>query len=129
MTDEWIPFGEGEYLVENAWLVTPDARAVVLERTVVEVFRDPHGRRRMNGSGLVSNALMVELLEDNDALDLLLDFGADVTFRLRRPVLSGGKVFAADVKSTLQFALASPLEALALDDFQRTVQALEILRA
>lgn len=127
MTDDWIPFAEGEYLVENAWLVTPDDQAVALERAVVEVFRDRRGRRRLNGSGLIANALLVELLEDNDALDLLLDFGADLTFRLRRPDLSGGKVFAADVKSTLQFTPAGPLEALAPDEFQRIVRSLALL--
>jgi hypothetical protein len=127
MTDEWVPFAEGEYLVEKAWVVAPDARAIPLEGAVVEVLLDPRGRRRLNGSGLVRNALLVELLEEEDTLDLLLDFGGAFQFRLHQPHISGGKVFAPAVKSTLQFTLSSPLEALAPDVWRQTVTGLKVL--
>ena len=75
--DNWIPFADGEYLVDRACLVSASQTAVALERVVVEVYSDRQGRGQLKGTGRVRNILIVELLEDNDELDLLLDFFND----------------------------------------------------
>ena len=36
--DNWIPFTEGEYLVEQALLVSGEDRAVSVEDVIVEVY-------------------------------------------------------------------------------------------
>jgi hypothetical protein len=104
----WIPFSEGEYLAEQAMLVADNRSAVVVEHVIIEVYGDKHGRRYLKGRGRVRNALMVELLEESDDLDLLLDFGADFKFFLKSPNLKAGKVFSPDVRSVLQFTPQTP---------------------
>ncbi|MGD1972381.1 MAG: hypothetical protein PVF24_12270, partial [Desulfobacterales bacterium] len=69
---DWIPFVEGEYAVEQAFIMAPDNRAVEVEDAVIEVYAGPQGQRYLKGSGRVQNILLVELLEDADDLDLLL---------------------------------------------------------
>jgi hypothetical protein len=101
--ENWIPFAEGEYLVDQALLVAADRKAVQLEDVVVEIYSDRQGRRYLKGRGRVRNVLLVELLDDSDRVDLLLDFGAEFKYQLQEPHLQGGKVFAPDVKSVLQF--------------------------
>jgi hypothetical protein len=101
--NNWIPFTEGEYLVEQALLVAGEDRAVSVEDVIVEVYSDRRGQRYLRGRGRVRNILMVELLEDSDDLDLLLDFGEEFKFLLKVPNLQVGKVFSPDVKSALHF--------------------------
>ena len=93
----WIPFRNGNYLAERAFLLSTSNAAVDLDDTVIEVNSDASGQRRMRGRGRVHNLLMVNLLEDSDDLDLVLDFGAEFTFRLNAPSIQGGKIFAANV--------------------------------
>ena len=106
--DNWIPFAEGEYLVEQALLVAENQNAVVVENAIIEVYSGSQGRRYLKGRGRVRNILMIELLEDCDDLDLLLDFGEEFKYMLKSPNLQGGKVFAPDVKSVLQFTPRTP---------------------
>jgi hypothetical protein len=124
---DWVPFGEGKYLVERAYLITPENTAVTLEEAVIDVFTGAGGRRRMRGSCPVQNVLLVALHEDHDELDLLMDLGGAFKYILRKPILQAGKVFAPNVKSLLHFTPAAPLEAVAADDFNRRVSALRIL--
>ena len=42
---EWIPFEEGEYWVEQAYLVTPDKLAIALENPVIEIAKAPRRGR------------------------------------------------------------------------------------
>jgi len=114
-----IPFKEGSYLVESALLVTPNQRAVALAETVVEVFNDGLGTRQMQGKALVRNALVVELMEDEEHCDLLLDFGPGFRYRLHQPKVNAGKVFHPATRSTLRFAPDGPLEALNDAEFER----------
>ena len=37
---QWIPFIEGEYLVDQAYLLAPDESAASLEDVIVEVYAD-----------------------------------------------------------------------------------------
>jgi hypothetical protein len=125
--DNWIPFGEGEYLVEQALLVAATDTAVAVDNVVIEVYEDQRGYRHLKGRGRVRNVLMIELLEDNDDLDLLLDFGDDFKFLLKEPTLQAGKVFSPDARSVLLFIPQTPWQQLPPDDFVDLMSRLRIL--
>ncbi len=124
---EWIPFAEGRYLTERAVLLAVDGRAVELEETIIEVAEGAGGRRRMSGRGRAPNALMVELLEAGQELDLLLDLGGEFKYRLPAPSIQGGKVFAPGVKSFVQFIPQAPWEPMAEADFNCLMSRIRIL--
>lgn len=115
---EWVPFAEGEYLVERAFLVAPDRSAVTIEDAFIEVFTDRLGKRQVRGSGNIRNILLVELLDDNDEIDLVLDLGQEFKYRLKNPVLKGGKVFSPDVTAAFQFTPREAWRQMSEDDFE-----------
>ena len=41
--NDWVPIGEGKYLVEKAYLVTPDDTAVALEEAIIDVYTGAGG--------------------------------------------------------------------------------------
>ncbi len=123
----WIPFSDGEYLVEQALLLAGQERAVSVEGVIVEVYSDRQGQRHLRGRGRVRNILMVELLEDIDDLDLLLDFGEEFKFLLKEPNLQVGKVFSPDVKSALQFTPKIPWRQVQQTEFGDLLSGLQIL--
>jgi hypothetical protein len=123
----WIPFSDGEYLVEQALLLAGQDRAVSVEDVIVEVYSNRQGRRYLRGRGRVRNILMVELLEDSDDLDLLLDFGEEFKFLLKEPNLQVGKVFSPDVKSALQFTPRIPWRQIQQTEFGEILSRLHIL--
>jgi hypothetical protein len=123
----WIPFVEGEYMVEQALIVAPDNRAVVVEDAVLEVYAGPQGRRYLKGSGRVKNILLVELLEDTDELDLILDLGDEYKYRLSKPELQSGKFFSPDAKSSLHFRPSSPWQQISRADFKQLISQIEII--
>jgi len=125
--NNWIPFTEGEYLVEQALLVAGEDRAVSVEDVIVEVYSDQRGQRYLRGRGRIRNILMVELLEDSDDLDLLLDFGEEYKFLLKIPNLQVGKVFSPDVKSALQFTPKIPWHQIQQTEFVDILSRLHIL--
>jgi len=125
--ENWIPFAEGEYLVERAWVLADDRKAVCLEDVIVEIYADGRGMRHLRGRGRVANILLVELLDDSDDLDLLLDFGEEFKYRLKAPNLQGGKVFAPDVKSVLQFTPRTPWQQIPPGEFEALCARLQIL--
>lgn len=105
---QWVPFQDGEYLVEHAFLVAGETLGTPLEQAVVEVYTDPTGLRRVKGYGMVKNVQVVALLEDTDRIDLVLDLGSDFRYRMNNPDLKAGKVFDPEVKSLLQFFPMTP---------------------
>ena len=123
----WIPFSNGEYLIEQALLLAGQDRAVSVEDVIVEVYSDRQGQRYLRGRGRVRNILMVELLEDSDDLDLLLDFGEEFKFLLKEPNLQVGKVFSPDVKSALQFTPQIPWRQIQQTEFREILSGLHIL--
>ena len=123
----WIPFAEGEYLVEQALLIAPDNSAAELENTIIEVYSDRQGNRYLKGHCRVRNMLMVELLEDNDDLDLLLDFGDEFKYCLKAPELTAGKVFSPAAKSTLWFAPTTAWEQIPQNEFGERVSRLRLI--
>lgn len=125
--DNWIPFGEGEYLVEQALLMAANDRAVAVDNVVIEVYADQRKQRYLKGRGRLRNILMVELLEDSDDLDLLLDFGGELKFLLKEPILKAGKVFSPDVRSVLQFFPQTPWQQIPPDEFNTLLSRLRIL--
>ena len=125
--DNWIPLGEGEYLVEQALLVADDNRAVAVDDVIVEIYADKRGQRHMKGRGRVRNILMVELHEDSDDLDLLLDFGDEFKFLLKEPNLQAGKVFAPDARSVLQFIPQSPWQEISPEAYTDLMARLRVL--
>ena len=125
--NNWIPFSDGEYLVNVALLVAGEDCAVTVEDVIVEVYSDKRGQRYLRGRGRIRNILMVELLEDSDELDLLLDFGEEFKFLLKVPILKVGKVFSPDVKSTLQFIPKIPWHQIQQAEFEDILSRLRIL--
>ena len=125
--NQWIPFVEGEYLVDQAYLLAPDDSAAALENVIVEVYSDRQGIRHLKGHCRVRNMLMIELLEDHDDLDLLLDFGDEFKYRLKAPELNAGKVFSASAKSTLWFAPTAPWEQIPQKDFADLISRLRMI--
>ncbi len=125
--NNWIPFAEGEYLVERALLVAGENSAVSLEDVIVEVYSDQRGQRYLRGRGRVRNILMVELLEDSDDLDLLLDFGDEFIFLLKAPNLQVGKVFSPDVKSAFKFIPENPWHRISQSEFEDILSRLRIV--
>ena len=123
----WIPFADGEYLVEQALLIATDHRAIIVEDVIVEIYSDKFGQRYLNGRGRVRNILMVELLEKSDDLDLLLDFGEEFKYLLSKPNLQAGKVFSPDVKSALQFTPQDPWQHLLPAEFGDFLSRLRII--
>jgi hypothetical protein len=124
---EWIPFKEGDYIVEQAFLLAPDHSAVLLDDAVIRVFQDRRGQRQMNGSCRVINALLVKLLDDHNEIDLVLDLGAEFKYILKDPILKGGKVFSPDVKSSLQFLPQQPWEQIKEKEFKSLYSRLKFL--
>ncbi len=123
----WIPFLEGEYAVEQAFIVVPDDSAVAVEDAVIEVFQGPGAQRQLKGRGRIRNILLVELLEDYDDLDLILDLGDEFKYRLIKPNLQSGKFFATDAKSTLHFRPAAPWEQIHQADFEKLMTRVQFL--
>jgi hypothetical protein len=125
----WIPFAEGEYIVDQAFIVAADDRAVGLEDAVVEVYAAPGGDRQLRGSGRLRNILLVQLLEDQDDLELILDLGDEFKYRLMDPDLQSGKCFSPDAKSTLHFRPSAPWQQIPQADFEKLKARLTILDA
>lgn len=105
---QWIPFKEGEYMVPRAFIVSPDDDIEPVAETVIEIYADASGLRHLKGSGRVENYRMVMLLEDHNTLDLILELGDDMVYRLPAPEFKGGKVFSPGVRSTMQFSPTVP---------------------
>jgi hypothetical protein len=124
---DWIPFVEGEYAVEQAFIIAPDNRAVPVEDAFIEVYAGPRGRRHLKGGGRVENILLVELLEDSDDLDLILDLGDEFQYRLPKPDLQSGKFFAPGAKSSLQFRPSAAWEQIPPADFKQLISRLDII--
>jgi hypothetical protein len=125
--DNWIPFAEGEYLVDQALLIADNHNALLVEDVMIEVYADQRGRRYLKGRGRIRNILMVELLDDSDDLDLLLDFGDEYKYLLKMPNLQSGKVFSPDVKSVLKFTPQTPWQQLTRDEYESLLSGLRIL--
>ena len=125
--DNWIPFGEGEYLVEQALLVAANDCAVAVDNVLIEVYADRRGQRYLKGRGRIRNILMIELLEDSDDLDLLLDFGDEFKFLLKEPILQAGKVFSPDARSVLQFNPQTPWQQVPPTEFDDVMSRLRLL--
>jgi hypothetical protein len=124
---DWIPFAEGRYLAERAVLIADDAASgVELADTIIEVF-EGRGGRRLEGRGRARNALLVQLLDENEDLDLLLDLGGEFKYRLKQPRIQGGKVFHPGTASFIQFLPSVPWEQIPEDDFNSLVSRIRIL--
>jgi len=123
----WIPFAEGEYLVNQAFLVAPDGSAAALENTIIEVYLNRQGQRYLKGRSRIRNMVIIELLEENDDLDLVLDFGEEFKYCLKQPELQAGKVFAPDAKSTFWFTPTSSWEQIPPNEFEELLSRLKLL--
>jgi hypothetical protein len=123
----WIPFVEGEYAVEQAFIIAPDDRAVAIESVFIEVFATGQGQRHLKGSGRIRNILLIELLEEHDVLDLILDLGDEFKYRLINPELQSGKFFAPDANSSLHFRPVGPWIQIPQPEFELLISRLRLL--
>ena len=121
---DWIPFEDGKYLVRQAYIVANDGAAIALEKPAIQITTGRKGRKQMQGTCLVRNLLVVDLLEDTDTLDILLDLGEEFTYLLEMPDIQAGKVFSPDVKSTLRFVPVGPWKQLSRAVFDDRLQRL-----
>ena len=126
MTD-WIPFGEGKYFAENAFLLSPTEKAVILENAYIEIYTGAGGKLLMRGRSFVRNILMIELLEESDDLDILLDFGQQHIYRIIKPEIKAGKVFSPDVKSMLQFVPVEPWRSFGEEAYRELSERMQIV--
>ena len=124
---DWIPFEDATYLAEQAFLIAEDNNAALLEQTIINVYTGSGGKRSFSGTGLIQNILLVELLEENDDLDLILDFGGEFKYRLNTPEISGGKVFSPNVKSSIQFSPTAPWHQILESEFDVLLRQLKFL--
>ena len=124
---EWIPFENAAYLVERAFLVAEDKTAAALEQTVVTVYTGSSGKKQLNGTGMILNMHMVELLENSEELDLLLDFGGEYKYLMKTPDIAAGKVFSPTVKSHLRFVPVEPWHPVSETEFEALVKQLKLL--
>ena len=125
--DEWIPFEEGEYIVEKAYLVADDDTATTVENAVIRIYYGRSGKKYLSGNGLVKNLLLVELLDISDDVDLILDLGAEYKYLMKKPDLKAGKVFSPDVRSMLQVTPNVPWQPLTITEFERMTYKLRLL--
>ncbi|MFC1857894.1 hypothetical protein ACFL9U_07665 [Thermodesulfobacteriota bacterium] len=127
ITDDWIPFGEGAYIIEQAILCSIGEAAVMLEEAVLEIRTGPLGKKQMRGRALARNIFIVELHEESDRLDLILDLGGEFKFRMDNPQLIAGKVFSPNIKSSLQFIPRKPWTKLSVAKFETLLSKLKFL--
>ncbi len=123
---DWIPFEDGRYRVNEAFLVAASEAAVVLDNPYIEIFTGRTGKRWLKGGSLVQNLLVVELLDESDSLDILLNLTEEFKFILRKPEIQAGKVFAPDVKSSLKFMPVAPWEPVTPDEFRKICSRLRL---
>ena len=121
---EWIPFEEGKYRVERAFLITPDLKAAPLENAFIEIYAGRQGKRHMKGRSFVRNILIVHLLEDSDDIDLILDLGGTYKYLLINPELEAGKVFSPQIKSSLQFSPSRAWKQIPQIEFENLISDL-----
>ena len=124
--EDWIPFEEGKFRVEQALLFTPDNAAVALDNPYIEIFTGRTGKKSFTGGGLVRNILLVALLEDYDDLDILLDLGGEFKYIIKAPDIQAGKVFSPDIKSSLRYTPRGPWERLLPADFDARLSRLKM---
>lgn len=115
---DWIPFQEGTYAVEQAYLVAPNFSAVALVKPYIEIYTGRSGRRMLKGAGLVRNSHVIELLEISDEIDILLDLGEVFKYRMPSPRIQAGKVFDPDTRSSLQFSPSQPWQPISEAAFE-----------
>ena len=127
MMSDWIPFENATYLVDQAFLVADDNTAALLEKTSIEVYTGRDGKKRLKGSGLVKNMLLVELLEENDDLDLILDLGEKFKYLIKKPRITGGKVFSPNTKSFIQFDPIAPWNQISESEFTKLKNGFKML--
>jgi len=125
--NDWIPFREGEYLVEQGFLMVADMSAVLLEDAVLRVFLDAAGRRQASGVGRVNTLQIVKLLDCSALIDLALDLGGKYKYLLKDPVLRSGKVFSPGLKTTLEFSPKEPWKQIAEKEFKDLRSRLRLL--
>ena len=125
--EQWVPFEEGEYLIKQAFLVTPDKTSVSVEKSFIEVYNGPGGLRQVKGSGLVRPFLMVELHEEHESIDMIIDLGGKFKYFMKNPVLQAGKVFAPDVSSSLQFYPSHPWDQISETGFDEILKELKFM--
>ena len=124
---DWIPFEDSTYMVEQAFVLAADKTSVVLEQTIITVYTGKGGKKRLSGTGLIRNILLVQLLEDHDDLDLILNLGGEYKYYLKTPDITAGKVFAPDIKSSLQFSPTTPWQQIPESEFDVLISQLKLL--
>jgi hypothetical protein len=125
--EQWIPFAEGEYWVEKAYLITSVMTATPLEEATLEIYTGRDGIRRMRGTAKVKNLMVVKLLEDNDDLHLLIDLGEEFKYLMEHPELQAGKVFSPHVNAVVKFSPKKQWKQLSEIEFTDIIDSLQFV--
>ncbi|MGE0086240.1 MAG: hypothetical protein AB7S75_17670 [Desulfococcaceae bacterium] len=125
--NQWVPFEEGEYIVVRAFLMSPDHRAIAVEKAFIEVWKNQQGLRQVKGTGMIRPFLMVEMHEEHENPDMIIDLGGEFKYILKEPVLNAGKVFSPDVSSALQFYPSVPWEPIPQENYSNLCECLKFL--
>ena len=107
-----VPLPLGLLKVERALLITPGSDTLSIKDTTVEVYEDVRSRRLLRARGFVHNMSMVDMLEKDETFDIILDFGDDIFFFLKKPMIQVGKVFDKKVLSTIHFSIGENVREL-----------------
>jgi hypothetical protein len=124
---QWIPFAEGEYWVERAYLMTSVGTATPLEEATLEIYTGRDGIRRMRGSAKVKNLMVVKLLEDDDDLHLLIDLGEEFKYLMEYPQLQAGKVFSPHIKAVVKFSPNKQWKQMSKEEFEQKIDGLQFI--
>lgn len=129
MNSQWVPFEEGAYIIKRAFLKGRDQNAVAVEKATIEVYKTRDGMRRLKGFGMIQPFLMLEILEENDELDLFLDFGGEFKYHIEKPAIQAGKALAPNVETHVQFHPSQPWKQVPRDDFETIWGSLKFLQS
>ena len=113
--------------MEKAYLMSSARTATPLEEAILEIYTGRDGIRRMRGSAKVKNAMVVELLEDNDDLHILIDLGEEFKYLMEHPELQAGKLFSPHVKAVMKFSPKEEWKQLSKEDFDSIIDGLQFV--
>lgn len=125
--EQWIPYEEGDYAVEGAFLCVPEGHGLQVDDVVVTVFTDNRGLRQLSGYGRLENTLLMDLLDHGSRVDLVLDLAPGHRYRLVEPLIRAGKLFTPGVRSSFHFHPREPWAPLSDPRFDDLLRATSFL--
>ena len=128
MNRNWITIEKGFYQAVRSYLVTSDStHGAALSNAAIEITTGSTGQKQLHGFGRLQNALMVELLEYTDEIDIIIDLGGVYKYRFKAPEISGGKLFTPHVEATIRFTPVAPWQQIEPTRFESDLKKITFL--